>query len=451
MITKNISIITLGCAKNEIDSELMCSILKEKNYIITNDLENADIIIINTCSFILDAKEESIETIFEMSKYKKRGKCEYLIIAGCLAERYSKELLEEIEEIDGIIGTGNIKDIVNIIEKLENGQQKIKKVGNINENYPENINRNSFNTTEYVKISEGCNNYCSYCIIPKLRGKYRSRPMENIINEVKYLIKNGVREIILIGQNTSDYGIDLYGKYSLAKLLDELNQIQNLKWIRLLYLYPDNFTDELISSIKRNKKVVKYVDIPLQHVNNQILKKMNRKTSKEDIENLIQKLRSEIPEIIIRTTFIVGFPGEEEKYFQELYNFVQKVKFDKLGVFTYSKEEGTPAYNFKNQVKENIKEERRNKLMKLQQGISYNLNKKKIGNVYLAIVEDIQEKNLYIGRSYMDAPDIDGLIYIKSNKDLRPGEFVNVKIIDSLEYDLIGEINDEFSQQNYFS
>ena len=451
MITKNISIITLGCAKNEIDSELMCSILKEKNYIITNDLENADIIIINTCSFILDAKEESIETIFEMSKYKKRGKCEYLIIAGCLAERYSKELLEEIEEIDGIIGTGNIKDIVNIIEKLENGQQKIKKVGNINENYPENVNRNSFNTTEYVKISEGCNNYCSYCIIPKLRGKYRSRPMENIINEVKYLTKNGVKEIILIGQNTSDYGIDLYGKYSLAKLLDELNQIENLKWIRLLYLYPDNFTDELISSIKRNKKVVKYVDIPLQHVNNQILKKMNRKTSKEDIENLIQKLRSEIPEIIIRTTFIVGFPGEEEKYFQELYNFVQKVKFDKLGVFTYSKEEGTPAYNFKNQVKENIKEERRNKLMKLQQGISYNLNKKKIGNVYLAIVENIQEKNLYIGRSYMDAPDIDGLIYIKSNKELRPGEFVNVKIIDSLEYDLIGEINDEFSQQNYFS
>ena len=451
MITKNISIITLGCAKNEIDSELMCSILKEKNYIITDDLENADIIIINTCSFILDAKEESIETIFEMSKYKKRGKCEYLIIAGCLAERYSKELLEEIEEIDGIIGTGNIKDIVNIIEKLENGQQKIKKVGNINENYPENVNRNSFNTTEYVKISEGCNNYCSYCIIPKLRGKYRSRPMENIINEVKYLTKNGVKEIILIGQNTSDYGIDLYGKYSLAKLLDELNQIENLKWIRLLYLYPDNFTDELISSIKRNKKVVKYVDIPLQHVNNQILKKMNRKTSKEDIENLIQKLRSEIPEIIIRTTFIVGFPGEEEKYFQELYNFVQKVKFDKLGVFTYSKEEGTPAYNFKNQVKENIKEERRNKLMKLQQGISYNLNKKKIGNVYLAIVENIQEKNLYIGRSYMDAPDIDGLIYIKSNKELRPGEFVNVKIIDSLEYDLIGEINDEFSQQNYFS
>ena len=446
MTTKNISIVTLGCAKNEIDSELMISILKDKNYIITNNLEEADIIIVNTCSFILDAKEESIETIFEMAQYKKVGKCKYLILAGCLAERYSNELLEEIEEIDGIMGTGNIGDIVNIIEKLDNGQEKIKKVGNINEDYLEGISRNSFNPTEYVKISEGCNSYCSYCIIPKLRGKYRSRPMDNIINEVKYLTENGVKEIILIGQNTSDYGIDLYGEYSLAKLLDELNQIENLKWIRLLYLYPDNFTDELIDSIKKNEKVVKYVDMPLQHINNQILKKMNRKTFKEDIENLIHKLRSEIPEIIIRTTFIVGFPGEEEKHFQELYDFIQKMKFDKLGVFTYSKEEGTPAYNFKNQVEESIKEERRNKLMELQQGISYNLNKEKIGNTYLTIIESIQEENLYIGRSYMDAPDIDGFIYIKSNKKLKPGEFVNVKIIDYLEYDLIGEINNEFSK-----
>lgn len=446
MTTKNVSIVTLGCSKNEIDSDLMSSILKNKNYIITNNLEDADIIIVNTCSFILDAKEESIETIFEMSQYKKEGNCKYLILAGCLAERYSKELLEEIEEIDGIIGTGNIGDIVNIIEKLENGQQKIKKVGNIDENYLEEISRNSFEPTEYVKISEGCDNYCSYCIIPQLRGKYRSRPIENIINEVKYLAENGVREIILIGQNTSDYGIDLYGEYSLAKLLDKLNQIENLEWIRLLYLYPDNFTDELINSIKRNEKVVKYVDIPLQHINNEILKKMNRKTSREDIEDLIQKLRSEIPEIIIRTTFIVGFPGEEEKHFKELYNFVQKVKFDKLGVFTYSKEEGTPAYNFSNQVKKNIKEERRNKLMELQQSISYNLNKNKVNNTYLALVEDIQGEKIYIGRSYMDAPDIDGLIYIKSNKKLIPGEFVNVKIIDSLEYDLIGEINSEFSK-----
>lgn len=446
MNIKNISIVTLGCSKNEIDSELMCSILKDKNYIITNDLEIADIIIVNTCSFILDAKEESIETIFEMARYKEVGKCKYLILAGCLAERYAKELLEEIQEIDGIIGTGNIKDIVNIIEDLEKGEKKVKKVENIDENYLEGISRNNFNPTEYVRISEGCDNHCSYCIIPKLRGKYRSRTMENIIDEVKYLVENGVKEIILIGQNTSDYGIDLYGEYSLGKLLDELNKIEDLKWIRLLYLYPDNFTDELINSIKRNQKVVKYVDIPLQHINNKILKKMNRKTSKEDIESLISKLRTEIPNIIIRTTFIVGFPGEEENHFQELYSFVQETRFDKLGVFTYSKEEGTAAYNFKNHIDENIKEERRNKLMELQQNISYNLNSSKVQNTYLTIIEEVLEEGLYIGRSYMDAPDIDGLIYIRSNKNLRPGEFINVRIIDCLEYDLIGEIDDEFAQ-----
>ena len=446
MNIKNISIVTLGCSKNEIDSELMCSILKDKNYIITNDLEIADIIIVNTCSFILDAKEESIETIFEMARYKEVGKCKYLILAGCLAERYAKELLEEIQEIDGIVGTGNIKDIVNIIEDLEKGEKKVKKVENIDENYLEGISRNNFNPTEYVRISEGCDNHCSYCIIPKLRGKYRSRTMENIIDEVKYLVENGVKEIILIGQNTTDYGIDLYGEYSLGKLLDELNKIEDLKWIRLLYLYPDNFTDELINSIKRNQKVVKYVDIPLQHINNKILKKMNRKTSKEDIESLISKLRTEIPNIIIRTTFIVGFPGEEENHFQELYSFVQETRFDKLGVFTYSKEEGTAAYNFKNHIDENIKEERRNKLMELQQNISYNLNSSKVQNTYLTIIEEVLEEGLYIGRSYMDAPDIDGLIYIRSNKNLRPGEFINVRIIDCLEYDLIGEIDDEFAQ-----
>lgn len=446
MTIKNIAIVTLGCSKNEIDSELMSSILKEQSYTITNYLDDADIIIINTCGFILDAKKESIETIWEMSKYKREGKCKYLILAGCLAERYSKELLEEIDEIDGIIGTGNVGDIVDIIEKLENGYNRVKKVQNINMTYLEEIDRISFRPTEYVRISEGCNNYCTYCIIPKLRGKYRSRTMENIVHEVEYLTQNGVKEIILIGQNTTDYGIDLYGQYSLAQLLDRLNQIENLKWIRLLYLYPDNFTDELIASIKNNEKIVKYVDIPLQHVNNQILKSMNRRTSKEDIENLIRKLRMEIPDIIIRTTFIVGFPGEENEHFQELYDFIKKIKFDRLGVFVYSREEGTPAYNFKNHLQESIKEERRNKLMELQQGISYQLNKERIHNSYLAIIENLQEKGLYIGRTYMDSPDIDGLVYIKSDKCLNLGEFVNVRIVDCLEYDLIGEIENEFSK-----
>ncbi|NMB08887.1 MAG: 30S ribosomal protein S12 methylthiotransferase RimO [Tissierellia bacterium] len=445
-MTKNISILTLGCAKNEIDSELMCSILKDNNYTVTNNLEDADIIIVNTCGFILDAKEESIETIFEASRYKKEGKCKYLILAGCLAERYSKELFEEIHEIDGIIGTGNIKDIVNVIDNLEKGNNKLKKTNNVDEDYLEKVNRISFRTTEYVRISEGCNNHCSYCIIPKLRGKYRSRTIENIVQEVEYLVKNGVREIILIGQNTTDYGIDIYGEYSLSKLLDKLNQIENLKWIRLLYLYPDNFTDELIASIKNNEKVVKYVDIPLQHINNEILRKMNRKTSKEEIQCLIRKLRKEIPNIIIRTTFIVGFPGETEEHFNELSDFIKKTKFDKLGVFTYSREEGTASYNYPGQVEEDIKENRRNKLMEVQQRISYGLNKEKLNNNYLVLIEEFQGDNIYIGRTYMDAPDIDGIVYIKSKKDLKLGEFVNIKIVDSLEYDLIGEIEYEFSK-----
>ncbi len=443
---KKISIITLGCAKNEIDSELMISILRENNYIITSNLEDADVIIVNTCGFILDAKEESIETILEMAKYKKQGKCKYLILAGCLAERYSEELTAEIEEIDGIIGTGNIKDIVNLIEKLEIGNEKIIKIHNVDEDYLEDINRVSFRTTEYVRISEGCNNHCSYCIIPKLRGKYRSRTMESIVSEVKYLVDNGVKEIILIGQNTTDYGIDIYGEYNLNKLLDELNKIENLKWIRILYLYPDNFTDELIISIKNNEKVVKYVDIPLQHINNKVLKGMNRKTSKEEIKILINKLRNEIPNIIIRTTFIVGFPGETEEDFNELCDFVREIKFDKLGVFTYSREEGTASYNYQGQIPDDIKESRRNQLMEIQQRISYNLNKEKLNNDYLVLIESFNEDNLYIGRTYMDAPDIDGIIYINSNKDLILGEFVNTKIVDYLEYDLIGEISNEFSE-----
>lgn len=446
MGVKNISIVTLGCSKNEIDSELMMGILRKNNYTITNSLEQADIIVINTCGFIQDAKEESIETIWEMTKYKNTGNCKYLILAGCLAERYSKELLEEINEVDAIIGTGNIKDIVDVIDSLEKGEKRVEKTKNINENYLEEIKRTNFRSTEYVKISEGCNNYCSYCIIPRLRGKYRSRKIEDIVKEVNYMAENGVKEVILIAQNTADYGIDLYGDYKLAELLKELNAIKNLQWIRLLYLYPDNFTDDLIYAIKTNEKVVKYVDIPLQHISNPILNKMNRKTSKEDIINLINKLRKEIPNIIIRTTFIVGFPGEEEIHFQELYNFVKNIKFDKLGVFTYSREEGTLAYNFDSQVEEIIKQNRRNKLMELQQKISYELNQQKIGKVYLTLVEEICEKGIYIGRTYMDSPEIDGFVYIYSNKELDLGEYVYVKIIDCLEYDLIGEMVDEFSK-----
>lgn len=433
-------LITLGCSKNEIDSELMIGLLKRSNYILSSSLEDADIIIVNTCGFIKAAKEESIETIWEITEYKNIGKCKYIILAGCLAERYSEELLDEIDEIDGIIGTGNIGEIDKLIKRLEKGERKIKITENINESYLENVERQSFRTTEYVKISEGCDNHCSYCIIPKLRGKHRSRKIEDIMDEVKYLVDNGVKEVILIGQNITDYGIDLYGEYRLYELLDNLNNIEGLKWIRLHYLYPDNISSRLIHSIKNNEKVVKYLDIPLQHINNEILKKMNRRTTKEEIENLIYRLRKEIPEIILRTTFIVGFPGEDDAKFEELYQFVEKIKFDRLGVFTYSREEGTPAYNFPKQLDEKIKEDRRNAIMELQQKISYHLNKKKVGNIYEVLIEEENGDGIYIGRSYMDSPEIDGIIYIRSDKALQTGDFIKVLITDCLEYDLIGEM-----------
>src|SRR5690606_38221826 len=303
------------------------------------DLEEANIIVVNTCGFIEAAKEESIETIWEMTKYKHEGNCEYLLLAGCLAQRYSNELIDEIEDIDAIIGTGNIKELNDTLKELDSNKNKVVKIDNVNDLYIENVERINFNTTAYVRISEGCDNHCTYCIIPKLRGKHRSRKIEDIINEVNYLVDNGVKEVILIAQNTSDYGIDLYGEYYLYKLLNRLNKINELKWIRVLYLYPDNFSDDLIKSIRDNDKVVKYVDIPLQHISDEVLKKMNRRTSKQNVEDLIMKLRNEIPEILIRTTFIVGFPGETNEDFNELYDFIKEIRFDRLGVFTYSQEE----------------------------------------------------------------------------------------------------------------
>ena len=439
MKLKRISIVTLGCSKNEIDSELMMSILKDNNYIKAESLDESEIIIVNTCGFIDKAKEESIETIWEMTKYKDEGNCKYLILAGCLAERYSQELMDEITDIDAIIGTGNIKEISSIIDEIEIKKERIKKIGSINTNYLEEVTRINFNTTEYVRISEGCDNFCTYCIIPKLRGKHRSRKIEDIVKEVENLANNGTKEVILIGQNTSDYGIDLYGEYSLYKLLNQLNNINGISWIRVLYLYPDNFDDKLIQSIKNNEKVLKYVDIPLQHINNNVLKRMNRRTCKEDITVLINKLRHEIPGIVIRTTFIVGFPGETEEEFDELYNFIKDIEFDRLGVFTYSKEEDTPAYNLPNQIEDEIKEIRKDKIMILQQELSEKIMTNKVGKIFDVLIEELSEENLYIGRTYMDSPDIDGVVYVNSSQDIELGSFIKVKITDSLEYDLIGE------------
>ncbi|WP_425447497.1 30S ribosomal protein S12 methylthiotransferase RimO [Dethiothermospora halolimnae] len=444
----NIAMVSLGCSKNLIDSEIMLGILKKHQFNLTEEMDEADIIVINTCGFIDAAKEESINTIVELGQYKEHGKCKVLIVCGCLGERYKQELLDELPEVDAIIGTGNIKEIPEIINETLKGNRLIR-TGKVDIEYDDDLTRLplSKSATAYIKIAEGCDNYCTYCIIPKLRGKYRSRKIESIIDEASRLADQGVKELILIAQDTSRYGIDLYDKFMLPKLLDELNKIEKLKWIRILYLYPDAFDQNLIDSIKRNNKVVKYVDMPIQHINNTVLKRMNRNTSKEMIKELILKIRKEIPNIIIRTTVIVGFPGETDDQFNELYDFAKEIKFDRLGAFTYSKEEGTAAAKLEDQIDEEIKSNRQSKIMELQRTISYEKNKDKIGSDFEVIIEEkIENEKVYIGRTYMDSPEIDGIVYIDSDKNLEIGSFQKVLIKDCLEYDLMGEIENESSK-----
>ena len=445
MNKKNVSIVTLGCSKNEVDSEIMQSVMDRDFFTYTSELEEADVIIVNTCGFIEAAKEESIDTIIEMAQYKVEGNCKHLILAGCLAQRYSNELIEEIPEVDAIMGTGNIKDLNDILNNLDK-KNKIIEINNIDNEYLEGVKREVNSPFAYLRISEGCDNLCTYCIIPQLRGKHRSRKMEDILTEANNLVEDGVKEIIIIAQNTSDYGIDLYGEFSLYKLLDEMSKIEGLYLIRLLYLYPDNIDDKLIDTIKNNNKIAKYVDMPLQHASDNVLKLMNRRTSKEAIKGIITKLRDKIPEMVIRTTFIVGFPGETESDYNELYDFIKEVKFDKLGVFTYSREENTPAYSLPNQVDEEVKDKRRDAIMELQLKISENLMSNKLGNVYHVMIEEFAEENLYVGRSFMDAPEIDGVVYVNSSEDLEIGDIVKVKITEYLEYDLLGELTNEPTQ-----
>lgn len=445
MNKKSVYVVTLGCSKNEVDSEIMLGILDKDNYYIAETLSKADIIIVNTCGFIESAKEESIDAIWDMTKFKRHGTCKYLLLSGCLAQRYAKELLSEIEEVDAIIGTGNIKDLNNILADLDN-QKGIVKIDDLNSGYLEGVKRMNHSSTAYVRISEGCDNFCSYCIIPKLRGKHRSRRIEDITFEVETLAKNGVKEIVLIAQNTTDYGIDRYDTFALPELLNRLNDIDGIKWIRILYLYPDNINDELINAIKDNEKVVKYLDIPLQHINDNVLKLMNRRTNRNHINRIMNKLRKEIPEIIIRTTFIVGFPGETEEDFRELYDFIKDWKFDKLGVFPYSKEEGTSAYKLPHQVDNDTKERRKDMLMELQREISEKLLEDKIGKTYETLVEEKTDAHTYIGRTYMDNKEIDGIVYITSKAELELDHFYNILITDSLEYDLIGVLENEYSK-----
>ncbi len=433
---------TLGCPKNQVDSEIMIGILKEHAFYITSEIEEADIIVVNTCGFIEDAKTESINTILELLQYKEFGRCKYFITAGCLVERYADELKESIPEIDGFIGTTQFEDIVEIISEIEENNQTVIKVGEIDKLLKENVPR--ILTTPrhfaYLKISEGCDNRCTYCIIPMLRGKYRSRKIEDIVNEAMFLAKQGVKELILIAQDVTRYGIDLYDDLMLYKLLERLNDIDGIEWIRLQYCYPDVIDDRLIEAIARIPKVAKYIDIPTQHASNDVLKRMNRHTSKEQIREVVNKLRGKCPNIAIRTTIIVGFPAETEQEFNELLDFVDEMKFEKLGVFTYSLEENTPAAKMPNQIDEDIKEERKAKLLELQLGISERICAKKIGETLRVIVEEsIPDENIYVGRTEYDSPEIDGVVYVHTQEELTLGEIYRVKIKDAMEYDLIGE------------
>lgn len=429
-----IGFISLGCSKNLVVTEELIGLFKKRNYVIVSDPLEAEILVINTCGFIESAKDEGIKTILEMADYKEKN-CKYLIVIGCLVERYKEELEQEIPEVDLFV---RIKDYNNLwyeIDKLIQNKEERDFL-----NYKDRVITTG-DVMAYLKIAEGCSNFCTYCAIPYIQGKYISRKYEDILDEAKLLASKGIKELVVIAQDTTKYGIDLYGKKRLAELLDDLSKIDGIEWIRFLYSYPESIDDELINVVKNNPKICKYFDLPIQHINDRILKRMNRKTTGNDIRNLIKKLRTEIPNVILRTTLIVGFPGETDEEFNELCLFVKDVKFDRLGAFAYSAEDGTPAAKFKEQVPERIKEERQNIIMEIQQEVSKDNLLGKIGNVYDCLIENITEDGKYfIGRSYMDVPSEDGVIYIKYNPMYMINEFVKVKIIDSSFYDLYGEV-----------
>jgi ribosomal protein S12 methylthiotransferase len=442
----NIALITLGCDKNRVDSELILGILSNFGFKITPDINRADVIMVNTCGFIKKAKQESIRSILEALNYKKPSA--KLIVCGCLAERYTKEIIEEIPEIDAIIGTGSYHKIAEIVQNvINNGENVYHKENNLT--YPEDVKRiiSTEKFSVYLKIAEGCDNRCGYCIIPKLRGHYRSRPIGKIIQEAKILAAEGARELIIIAQDITRYGMDLYGRPALAELLDKLSQIDGVHWIRLLYCYPDLINKSLIHIIANNPIICKYLDIPLQHSYDNILRKMGRRQKKSDIINLINTIRQNIPDVVIRTTFITGLPGETKEAFEDLLNFVGEQRFDRVGVFTYSREEGTRAAAMPDQVPKSIKILRYNRLMRLQQKISLELNKACVGKTMEILIEGYDDsKGMYFGRSYREAPGIDGLVYFTSSKAHEPGTFTHVKILKGIEYDLIGESKNEFSQ-----
>ena len=438
----NILFISLGCDKNLVDSEVMLGLLDKKGYQIVDSEEDADIIVVNTCCFIHDAKEESIQTILEMAEYKKEGKLKALIVTGCLAQRYQQEIIDEIPEVDAVLGTTSYDHIVEAVEEAlaGNGHVVLEDVDALPD-----VKEKRLVTTgghyAYMKIAEGCDKHCTYCIIPKLRGNYRSVPMEKLLAEAKDLADQGVKELILVAQDTTVYGKDLYGEKSLHKLLRELCKISGIQWIRILYCYPEEIYDELIQTIKEENKVCHYLDLPIQHASDAVLKRMGRRTSKAQLVEIIEKLRKEIPDISLRTTLITGFPGETQEQHEELKDFVDEMEFDRLGVFTYSPEEDTPAATMTEQIPEEVKEDRQAELMELQQEIAFDLAEDMVGREVLVMIEGkVADENAYVGRTYKDAPNVDGLIFINTDEELMSGDFARVRVTGALEYDLIGEL-----------
>ena len=434
--------ISLGCDKNLVDTEYMIGMLAADGIEMTDDETEADIIIINSCCFINDAKEESVNTILEMAEYRKNGPCRALLVTGCLAQRYKDEILKEIPEVDAVLGTNAYDDIVNGVHEALNGQkyQNYKTL----EGLPKLENKRLVTTGghfAYLKIAEGCNKHCSYCIIPSIRGEYRSVPLEDLVAQAENLVSQGVKELILVAQETTLYGVDLYGEKSLYRLLDELNKLDGLVWIRILYCYPEEIDDGLIAAIKRNEKVCHYLDMPIQHASNDILKRMGRRTNKEDLESIISKLRQEIPDIALRTTIICGFPGETTIEHEEVMQFVNDMEFDRLGVFPYSPEEDTPASTFPDQVAEETKLTWKDEVMELEQEVIFDLNEGFKDRELWAFVEGkVADENVYIARTYRDAPGVDGYVFVNTSEELMTGDFVRVKITGSNDYDLIGEI-----------
>ncbi|HJD13074.1 MAG TPA: 30S ribosomal protein S12 methylthiotransferase RimO [Candidatus Ruminococcus avistercoris] len=440
--------ISLGCDKNLVDSEEMLYLLREKGYEITDDEENADIIVVNTCCFIHDAKEESIDTILEMGKYRLSGKVKALIVTGCLAQRYREEILKEIPEVDAVLGTASYDDILEAVEKTLKGEKYLsfRPTDRLVDTGGGRIITTG-GAYEYLRIAEGCAKHCTYCVIPKVRGGYRSIPMERLLDTARQMVGEGVKELIVIAQETTLYGTDLYGKKSLHILLEKLCRIEGLVWIRLLYCYPEEIYPELVDTIAREPKICHYLDLPIQHCSDSILKRMGRKTTKADLERIITEIRERIPDMVIRTTLITGFPGETKEDHEELMQFVADMAFDRLGVFTYSPEEDTPAAAMENQVPEEVKEQRKAELMELQQDISLELDQERIGEELLVFVEGkVADENAYVGRTYADAPGIDGYIFVNTGESLMTGDFVRVKVTGALEYDLIGEIADEYTE-----